>query len=86
MSTPIYLSLPDVAAHVSLSEATVQKMVREKNFPKPRLLSANRVGWLYREVIEWAEARPVSDLPPPKNTGAGKGKRGAAMAAIRSEA
>lgn len=75
MSTPIYMSLTDVAARVSLSEATVQKMVREDSFPKPRLLSANRVGWLYREVVEWAEARPVSNLPPPPNTGARKGKR-----------
>lgn len=36
MSTPIYMSLTDVAARVSLSEATVQKMVRENAFPKPR--------------------------------------------------
>ena len=75
MSTPIYMSLADVAARVSLSEATVQKMVREEAFPKPRLLSANRVGWLYREVVEWAESRPISNLPPPANTGARRGRK-----------
>ncbi len=69
---PIYLDLPDVAAAVSLSVANVQKLVREDAFPKPRMLSSRRVGWLLREIEEWAEARPVSDLPPPPNTGAKK--------------
>ena len=27
------------------------------------------MGWLLREVMEWAETRPVSELPPPPNTG-----------------
>jgi prophage regulatory protein len=65
--TPIYLDLPTVAAFVSLSEATVQKLVREDHFPKPRAISAHRVAWLTREVEAWAEARPASEmLPPPK--------------------
>lgn len=66
---PIYLDLPRVAELVSLSEASVQKLVRESRFPKPRLLSDKRVAWLTREVEEWAESRPVSDLSPPPNTG-----------------
>lgn len=66
---PIYLTLPLVARVVSLAEATVQRMVREDEFPRPRQLSDRRVGWLVREVKEWAEARPVSELPPPPNTG-----------------
>jgi prophage regulatory protein len=66
---PIYLDMADVAEYVSLSDASVQKLVREGRFPKPRLLSSKRVGWLLREVDEWAETRPVSDLPPPPNTG-----------------
>lgn len=43
----------------------MQKLVRETDFPKPRKISSNRVGWLVREVTEWAKLRPVSDLPPP---------------------
>ncbi|MDE1138138.1 MAG: AlpA family phage regulatory protein [Paraburkholderia tropica] len=66
---PIYLDLPRVSELVSLSEASVQKLVRENRFPKPRLLSDKRVAWLTREVEEWAESRPVSDLAPPPNTG-----------------
>ncbi|MHB9833875.1 helix-turn-helix transcriptional regulator [Paraburkholderia terrae] len=63
------MDLPTIAEYVSLSEASVQKLVRESRFPKPRMLSDKRVGWLTREVEEWAESRPVSDLAPPPNTG-----------------
>lgn len=69
MQTVIYLDLQSVAAAVSLSETSVQQLVREDAFPKPRKISSRRVAWLLREVQEWAEARPVSDLPPPPNTG-----------------
>lgn len=66
---PILLNLEDTAAYVSLSDASVQKLIRENRFPKPRLLSDRRVGWLVRELEEWAENCPVSDLAPPANTG-----------------
>lgn len=66
---PIYLDRPAVAEFVALSESTVEKLVRENGFPKPRILSGRRVAWLVREVVEWAESRPVSDLLPPENTG-----------------
>lgn len=66
---PIYLDLEQVAEAVALAATTVQRMVRENQFPQPRKLSAKRVGWLVREVEEWAEARPASDLLPPPNTG-----------------
>jgi len=65
---PIYVDLPGVASLVTLATATIQRMVREGVFPKPRQLSANRVAWLLREVEEWAEERPVSEIPPPGNT------------------
>jgi prophage regulatory protein len=64
-----YLDKAAVAEAVALSESTVEKLVRENEFPKPRILSGRRVAWLVREVEEWAEARPVSDLLPPENTG-----------------
>nr|WP_084545524.1 AlpA family phage regulatory protein [Cupriavidus malaysiensis] len=65
---PLYVDLSTAAAIVALSETSVQKLVREEAFPKPRLLSKHRVGWLIRELEEWAETRPVSELPPPPNT------------------
>ncbi|WP_082616397.1 AlpA family transcriptional regulator [Massilia sp. Root418] len=69
----IYVDLPEVASVLSLATATIQKLVRQNEFPPPRKLSAQRVGWLLREVEAWAEERPVSDLPPPPNTGSRKG-------------
>ncbi|WP_312488276.1 helix-turn-helix transcriptional regulator [Massilia timonae] len=65
---PIYLELDAVAGAVALAASTVQRLVREGAFPKPRQLSGRRVAWLVREVEEWAEERPVSDLAPPPNT------------------
>jgi len=66
---PIYLDKPAVADFVALSVATIERLVRENEFPKPRVLSGRRVAWLVREVEEWAESRPASELPPPPNTG-----------------
>lgn len=62
---PLYLDLDGVAEALSLSKTTVQKMVRTNQFPHPRELSGRRIGWLVREVEEWAEARPLSDMLPP---------------------
>jgi len=70
---PLFLDKASVAAMLTLSETTVERLVRESKFPKPRVLSGRRVGWLLREVEEWAESRPVSDLLPPKNSGYGGG-------------
>lgn len=65
----IFMDLSEVSEVLTLAEATIQKMVRNGVFPAPRQLSDRRVGWLVREVEVWAENRPVSDLPPPLNTG-----------------
>ena len=69
---PAYLDLEGVSAFVALSETTLQKLIREDAFPKPRLLSGRRVAWLVREVEDWAESRPISQIAPPSNTGAPK--------------
>jgi prophage regulatory protein len=70
--SPVFLDLTSVARVLSVSESTVQGLVRSGDLPGPRKISGNRVGWLLREVEEWAEARPRSDIPPPPNTGAKK--------------
>lgn len=56
------------AAAGNLGVSTLEKLVRERKFPAPRRISGNRVAWLHREIAEWAEGLPVSDLPPPPNT------------------
>ncbi|WP_414451480.1 helix-turn-helix transcriptional regulator [Burkholderia sp. 22PA0099] len=71
---PIYLSLESVSAAISLSPAVIHKLVRHNEFPKPRALSGRRVGWLTREIEEWAEARTPSEFLPPPNCGTGRRK------------
>ena len=66
---PIYLDLPTVAAVTSMSISTIEKLVREDAFPAPRILSGRRVAYLLSEVEAWCASRPVSQLPPPPNTG-----------------
>jgi prophage regulatory protein len=70
---PLFLDLPGVISVIGVSESTVQKMVRMDQFPKPRLMSNRRVGWLVREIEEWAESRPIADLLPPVNCQVGRG-------------
>lgn len=72
---PILIDIVTVTEVTGLSKSTVQKMIREDDFPKPRKASAQRSGWLLREIKEWAEQRPVADFLPPENTSAG-GKNG----------
>lgn len=66
---PIYLNRESVAAFVSLSVPTVERMVAQGVFPAPRQLTGKRVGWLVREVEEWAESRPLSTNLPVPNCG-----------------
>lgn len=70
---PKMMDRENAAAYCALSNTTMEKLVREKTFPAPRLLAGRRVGWLVRELNEWAESRPVSTLLPPRNTGFRKG-------------
>lgn len=69
---PLYVRLDKLETLTTLSTATIQAMVARNEFPPPRELSARRVAWLYREVVEWAESRPISSILPPPNTGAKK--------------
>lgn len=61
---PLILPREHAAAALGVSESTLEKLTRTGELPPPRQISAGRVGWLWRELAEWAESRPVSDLPP----------------------
>lgn len=71
---PIYVNLETAAAILDLSESTVESLERDpaSQFPKKRQISGRRTGYLLREIRQWGEDRPVSNLPPPPNTGAKK--------------
>ncbi|WP_082448724.1 helix-turn-helix domain-containing protein [Xylophilus sp. Leaf220] len=77
---PAYLEKGDAAQYLAISESTLERLVRQQNLPQPRLLSGRRTAFLVRELDEWAESRPVSDLPPPPNTGSRRTKAAAPSA------
>ena len=59
---PMFVDKQEAARILSLSESTFEELIRKNEFPKARRLSSRRVGWLVREVEEWAESRPVAEL------------------------
>lgn len=66
----------EIAAQVlSLSVKTFERLVQQGDLPKPRQISAGRVGWLVTELDDWAQKRPESQILPPENTGAKKPRR-----------
>ena len=65
---PAALRLEDTADYLCLSVSTVEELVRQGGFPKPRQLAGRRVGFVVRELDEWLEDRPVSNQLPPPNT------------------
>lgn len=64
-----YVELEEIEQVTTLSPSTWKALVRKGEAPKPRQLSANRSAWLMREIDEWCESRPISNLPPPPNCG-----------------
>ena len=61
---PLYIDPEKAPEVVALSRTAIDKLEAAGEFPKRRKLSARRVAYLYRELVEWAESRPVSDLLP----------------------
>jgi prophage regulatory protein len=66
---PLLVDRGTAAAMLGISESMLEELVRQEQAPKPRQLGARRVGWLVRELVELAEALPVSSVLPPANTG-----------------
>ena len=61
---PAVLPRKDAALFAGLKVSTMEHEIRQGRFPRPRKVTGGRVGWLRREINEWAEALPVSDLLP----------------------
>lgn len=55
-----YLRFPAVESRLGLSRATIQRMVRDGQFPRPYKLSPQCVGFLSSEVDSWIESRSPS--------------------------
>lgn len=62
----IFADREQAAEALAVSVRTFEAMVARGDAPKPRKVSSGRVAWLWRELVEFAESRPVSDhLPGP---------------------
>ena len=62
--TPAVMPRETAAEYAGLRVSTMEREVRNGRFPKPRKVTAGRVGWLRAEIDTWAAALPVSDLLP----------------------
>jgi prophage regulatory protein len=63
-TAPLMVEREAAAAALGISVRTLEGLVRAGDLPPPRKISPGRVGWLWRQLQEFAESRPVSDLPP----------------------
>ena len=57
------LSRKEVIERTGLSAATIWRRVKVNDFPKPRQLTPNRIGWLESDIKEWEQSRPVCKAP-----------------------
>lgn len=63
-TAPLFVERDEAARALSISVSTLEALVRAEELPPPRKVSGKRVAWLWREIQEFAESRPVSNLPP----------------------
>ncbi len=64
MGDRLFASRELAADALGVSERTLDALVAAGEAPAPRKISKGRVGWLWRELVEFAESRPVSDIKP----------------------
>ncbi len=65
------LSVRQITDATGLSPVTIWRKEKKGEFPARRQLGPRRVGWLTREVEDWLEATPKSEITSP-NTNAGQ--------------
>lgn len=61
---PLIVDRHQAAAALSISDSLLEDLVRQGELPPPRRISKGRTGWLWRELVEFAESRPVSEAAP----------------------
>jgi predicted DNA-binding transcriptional regulator AlpA len=61
---PRILSAKQVRSMLGVSATTLWRMINvQKSFPRPRPISANRVGWREDDVKAWIDRRFAGDQP-----------------------
>ena len=61
------LSRKQVVARTGLSAVTIWRRIKVGDFPKPRQLTPNRIGWPEAEIEVWEQSRPVGIAELPEN-------------------
>jgi prophage regulatory protein len=65
---PLLIKKEDLTLITGLSESSIERLIREGNFPRQRAASKKSARWLLRDVEEWAEKLPFADFLPPANS------------------
>lgn len=63
-AAPLMVGREQAAAALDISDSLLEDLVRKGELAPPRRISKGRTGWLWRELAEFAETRPVSEAPP----------------------
>jgi len=50
--------MPELTKAVGLSKATIYRLMKANQFPKPVWITNDRVAWKANDVKAWVEARP----------------------------
>lgn len=58
---PLVARKGDLRPLLGISEAVAFRLEKKGQFPKRRQLADGSVGWLVRELEEWAESRPIAE-------------------------
>ena len=66
---PKVLNQKQLTEITGLSAVTVWRREKIGEFPRRRQLGSRRVGWIAREVEDWINARPASEIIAPSNCG-----------------
>ena len=61
------LSKKQVVERTGLSAVTIWRRIQAGDFPQPRQLTPNRIGWPDSEIEEWEASRPVGVAALPAN-------------------
>ena len=57
LSTIRFLSFKEVQQLTGLSRSTIYRQVKRGDFPRPRMITDRKVGFLERELEHWMQGR-----------------------------
>jgi prophage regulatory protein len=55
-----FLSLKEVLKITGMSKSTIYRLIRKGDFPRPKQLSARKVGFLQIELENWIDDRETA--------------------------